>query len=127
MGRGRPRKETQATVLEQLVADGRALNVFRPEFLKCYEITAELIFEFNQRQAEYKNTGYATEVDSDGKIKKAPSVAILETLRKDILAYLNALGLTAAGYRRCQGTEPTEANGKFFSSLASILQKHDEK
>jgi P27 family predicted phage terminase small subunit len=78
------------------------LDIYKPEFDSIISIYTSLIDQYQQLERDFKkskfsvveNTGY-----SDNK-KKNPLVGSLESLRKDILAYSNALGLTPAGLKK---------------------------
>lgn len=83
-----------------------ALGIYKPEFDVTISVYAGLVEQYRALEKEFKktkftvieNTGY-----SDNK-KKAPIVATLENLRKDILSYSNALGLTPSGLKKISDT-----------------------
>jgi P27 family predicted phage terminase small subunit len=80
----------------------QALGIYKPEFDMTINIYSGLIDQYKQLEKEFKktkftvveNTGY-----SDNK-KKNPLVGSMESLRKDILSYSTALGLTPAGLKK---------------------------
>ena len=80
----------------------QALGIYKAEFDMTISIYAGLIDQYKQLEKEFKkskfsvveNTGY-----SDNK-KKNPLVGSMESLRKDILSYSTALGLTPAGLKK---------------------------
>lgn len=86
----------------QTVENMKRLGVYKPEFDITIGIYCSLVDQYKALEKEFKmskftvveETGY-----SDNK-KKHPIVGSLESLRKDILAYSNALGLTPAGLKK---------------------------
>jgi P27 family predicted phage terminase small subunit len=86
----------------QTIENMKKLGVYKPEFDTTIQIYCSLIDQYQTLEKNFKktkftvveNTGY-----SDNK-KKNPLVGSLESLRKDILAYSNALGLTPAGLKK---------------------------
>lgn len=86
----------------QTVENMKRLGVYKPEFDTTISIYCSLVDQYKALEKEFKlskfsvveETGY-----SDNK-KKHPIVGSLESLRKDILAYSNALGLTPAGLKK---------------------------
>lgn len=73
------------------------LGIYKPEFEPTIEIYAQLMIQLKALEAKYKKSKYQFEVPTSTGAKKAPIVTTLETLRKDILVYANALGLTPLG------------------------------
>ena len=79
-----------------------ALGVYKSEFEFTISIYAGLIEQYNALEKEFKKSKF-TVIEKTGysdNAKKSPMVATLENLRKDILAYSNALGLTPAGLKK---------------------------
>lgn len=77
--------------------DMKNLGIFKPEFAPQIEIYAQLMTQRDALEKKYKASGYEFQVQTTTGYKKAPIVTTLETLRKDILVYANALGLTPQG------------------------------
>lgn len=75
----------------------RELGVYKAEFDPIIELYSGLMAEYIALQAEYKKGGYKCSVPTATGEKKAPIVVTLESLRRDILSYANALGLTTVG------------------------------
>jgi P27 family predicted phage terminase small subunit len=99
----------------------QALGVYQPEFDITISIYAGLVEQYQQLERDFKkskftvveNTGY-----SDNK-KRNPLVASMESLRKDILQYSNALGLTPAGLKKIKDKagEPKKKQSKLEMAL----------
>lgn len=97
------------------------LGIYKPEFDLTINIYAGLIDQYKQLEKDFKkskfsvveNTGY-----SDNK-KKNPLVGSMESLRKDILAYSNALGLTPSGLKKIK--EKAGDENKKLSKLEMAL------
>jgi phage terminase small subunit len=98
-----------------------ALGIYKPEFDMTIEIYAGLIDQYQQLEKDFKKSKF-TVVEKTGysdNSKKSPMVNTLESLRKDILAYSNALGMTPAGLKKINdGMKPTQ---KAASKLESAL------
>lgn len=80
----------------------QALNVYKPEFDTTIERYVKLSKEFQKLYTEYEDSGFQFEIETEKGTKKAPIVGILETLRRDILAIENSLGLTPMGLLKLQ-------------------------
>ena len=79
-----------------------ALGVYKPEFDNTIAIYSGLIEQYQALEKEFKKSKFMV-VEKTGysdNAKKSPMVATLESLRKDILAYSNALGLTPSGLKK---------------------------
>jgi P27 family predicted phage terminase small subunit len=78
------------------------LGIYKPEFDITIKIYCGLVDQYEQLEKQFKKskftvveeTGYA-----DNK-KKHPLVGSMESLRKDILVYATALGLTPQGLKK---------------------------
>lgn len=80
----------------------KQLGVYKPEFNMTIQIYCSLIDQYNALEKDFKKSKF-TVVEKTGysdNTKKNPLVGSLESLRKDILAYSNALGLTPAGLKK---------------------------
>lgn len=72
----------------------KKLNVYKPEFSPLIDIYAGLRSQYDTLMEKWEQQGFDPEVETmQGGTKKAPIVATLETLRKDILAYSDRLCL----------------------------------
>lgn len=86
----------------QIKENMKRLEIYKPEFDMTISIYASLIDQYQQLEKEFRKSKFTVVEEtgySDNK-KKHPIVGSLESLRKDILAYSNALGLTPAGLKR---------------------------
>lgn len=96
----------------------KKLGVHKPQYNRLINIYAELVEQYNKLTKEFEDGGYQYEVSTDqGGKKKAPIVATLETLRKDILAYSDRLCLNPKSLE----TVTAETGGK--SKLAAVLNE----
>ena len=96
--------------------DMKSLGIFKPEFAPMIEVYSQLMTQYDALTKEFKKSGYQFEVNTSTGSKKAPIVTTLETLRKDILNYVNTLGLTPLGLLK--------ANDKAFNiAKKSELEK----
>ena len=80
----------------------QALGIYKPEFNAAISIYAGLIEQYSVLEREFRKSKF-TVLEKTGysdNAKKSPIVATLENLRKDILSYSNALGLTPAGLKK---------------------------
>lgn len=80
----------------------KMLDIYKPEFDMTISIYASLLDQYQQLEKDFRKSKFTVAEDtgySDNK-KKSPIVGSLESLRKDILAYSNALGLTPAGLKK---------------------------
>jgi phage terminase small subunit len=111
-----PSKET---IKRATITDMKKLGVYKPQYNRLIDIYAELVHQYFTLNDEFEKGAYQYEVETDqGGKKKAPIVATLKTLRKDILAYSDRLCLNP------QSMKATKINsGKKKSSLASVLEK----
>jgi P27 family predicted phage terminase small subunit len=84
--------------------DMKSLGIYKPEFDITINMYCGLVEQYEAIQKDFKkskftvveNTGY-----SDNK-KKSPVIVSMESLRKDILTYATALGLTPQGLKKLQ-------------------------
>lgn len=111
-----PKLPTKETIKRSTIADMKALGVHKPQYNRLINIYSDLVFLYNESMQEFEESGrvYETETAAGGS-KKSPMVAALETLRKDILAYSDRLGLNPKALE----TITAEQAGK--SKLASVL------
>lgn len=82
------------TIKKNTIAAMKKLGVYKPEYDPVIDIYAELSEQYKRLTSEYKKSEYKfEETTMQGGSKKAPIVATLESLRKDILAYSDRLCL----------------------------------
>lgn len=107
---------TKATIKRNTISHMKALGVFKPQYDRIIDIYAELCEQYDKLTKEFIKGGYDFEVSTaQGGAKKAPIVATLESLRKDILAYSDRLCLNPKSIE----TVTTEKATK--SKLVSVL------
>lgn len=115
MARQRASKET---VKRATIADMKKLGIHKPEYNRLIDIYAELVAQYGEITEEFERSGYQYQVETDqGGKKKAPIVATLETLRKDILAYSDRLCLNP------KALETVTAETANKSKLAQVLSE----
>jgi len=113
-------RASKKTVMQQTIEDMKKLGTYKPEYNRIIEIYAELVEQYAKLSKEFRKSGYQYEVATDqGGTKKAPIVATLEGLRKDILAYADRLCLNPKALENV-----TAEKGK-QSALAAALRELD--
>lgn len=112
-----PRKAiAKETIKKNTIDNMKKLGVYKPEYDRIIDIYAELSEQYERITEIFIKSGYDYEVETmQGGKKKAPIVATLETLRKDILAYSDRLCLNPKSLE----TVTTESTNK--SKLAQVL------
>lgn len=108
-------------VANQVKMNMEALGVYKPEFDLTIDIYSGLIEQYQQLEKDFKKSKFKV-VEKTGysdNSKKSPMVNTLESLRKDILAYSNALGLTPAGLKKIN--DSIQSKTKTVSKLESAL------
>ena len=107
---------TKETIKRATIRDMKALGTHKPEYNRLIDTYADLVAQYCEINQRFKNSDYAFQVPTaDGGSKKAPIVATLETLRKDILAYSDRLCLNPKSFE----TVTVEVSNK--SKLDSVL------
>lgn len=81
----------------------RKMGTYRREYEQTVSILAQMMEQYAELTERFEASGLQYEVSTGAGTKKAPIVTTLESLRRDILAYLSALGLTPAGARKIEG------------------------
>jgi phage terminase small subunit len=111
-------------IINQTKENMIALDIYKPEFDTTISIYAGLVEQYQAIEKEFKKSKF-TVVEKTGysdNAKKSPMVASLESLRKDILAYSNALGLTPAGLKKIQekSMKSTKPKSKLETALMNF-------
>ncbi len=114
-------------VLSEIKRDCKKLGIYKIEFLKAYKMTADLIVQYETAKEQFKESGYQTVVVSGDKFQKNPIINVLESLRKDILNYLNAIGLTASSFKKFDELQTDSDDSTLVTNLAKLLNKYDGK
>lgn len=112
------KRATKETIKRATIRDMKSLGTHKPEYNRLIDIYAELVEQYLVLTEEFQRTGYQYEVSTDqGGSKKAPIVATLENLRKDILAYSDRLCLNP------KSLETVTAETGKKSVLATVLKE----
>lgn len=113
---------TKETIKRATIADMKKLGVHKSQYNRLIDIYAELVEQYLILTDEFQQNGYQYEVSTDqGGKKKAPIVATLETLRKDILAYSDRLCLNP------KSLETVTAETGKKSALATVLKNLEKE
>ncbi len=79
---------------KKTIKDMKKLAVYKPEYDPIIDIYSELREQYFILTQKFKDSNYNFEVETmQGGAKKAPIVATLESLRKDIITYSDRLCL----------------------------------
>ena len=99
------------TIKKNTIESMKKLGTYKREYDPVIDIYSELSEQYNRLTVKFKDSNYEKfEVDTaDGGSKKSPLVSTLESLRKDILQYASALGLTP---KASAAAEPTKKKRK---------------
>lgn len=93
------RGETIRELFDDTVNQMKTLGVYRSEYDGMIGIYAQLREQYDILTERFENSRYRINTKSaQGGLKKAPIVATLESLRKDILAYSDRLCLNPKSY-----------------------------
>lgn len=113
---------TKESIKRRTIKDMQELGVHKPQFNKLIDIYAGLVHQYLEALEEFEAGGcvYEVETGAGGK-KKAPIVATLETLRKDILQYSDRLCLNPSAFKTAK---PDDESKK--SKLAEVLSALEE-
>ena len=88
------RVKNKKSIKNETIKNMQKLGVYKPEFDPIIDHYAEMNEHYLIINEKFKNSSYEFQTTTaDGGKKKAPIVATLETLRKDILAYSDRLCL----------------------------------
>ena len=115
-----PRK-TETNYRLQIQRRMERLGTYKEEYEGAIEILARLQRQYDALDKKFEGDGYPFEVETAQGTKKAPIVTTLESLRKDILSYMNALGLTPK--MGMQIDAPAKDAQKKKSPLAAALEQ----
>ncbi|MEG2101429.1 MAG: P27 family phage terminase small subunit [Flavobacterium sp.] len=96
------------------------LGVYKAEYDTIIDIYSELMEQYERLTKTYKESKYKIdEATADGGSKKAPIVATLESLRRDILQYSDRLCLNPKS-NQADGKERKKRPSSLASALSSI-------
>jgi len=107
---------TKETIKRRTIADMKALGIYKKQYGRLIDIYSGLVHQYLTLNKKFEDGGYQVQVTTDqGSPKKAPIIATLENLRKDILAYSDRLCLNP------KALENVTAEKEQKSKLASVL------
>lgn len=113
------------TTFKKVKENMESLGIYQPEFDIAIKIYIGLIKQYNQLEKQLKQANFnvTEQTGYSDNNKKSPLITTMESLRKDILAYSNALGLTPSALKRIndQKVQPT----KEPSTLEKVLMHLD--
>ena len=94
----------------QVTEHMKKLEIYQPEFDIMISIYCGLVDQYRELEKTFKKQKFTVVEDtgySDNK-KKNPVILSMESLRKDILSYATALGLTPQGLKKLQKDKSTK-------------------
>ena len=107
---------TKETIKRQTIADMKALGIHKKQYNRLVDIYSGLVHQYLTLNKKFEDGDYQVQSTTDqGSPKKAPIIATLENLRKDILAYSDRLCLNP------KALENVTAEKEQKSKLASVL------
>src|SRR5690554_596666 len=96
----------------------KALGIHKKEYNRLIDIYSSLVHQYLTLNKKFEDGDYQVQATTDqGSPKKAPIVATLENLRKDILAYSDRLCLNP------KSLETVTAETTQKSKLAQVLSE----
>lgn len=112
------KRPTKETIKRATIKDMKKLGTYKPEYNRLISIYAELVEQYGILTQRFIDGDFAFQTPTaDGGFKKAPIVATLENLRKDILAYSDRLCLNP------KSLETVMAETEQKSKLAQVLSE----
>ena len=100
-----------------------AAGTYRKEYDPAIKNLTRMQKQYDVLEKKFAAAGYPFEVETEQGTKKAPIVTTLEALRRDILAYMNALGFTPMGMKRLEGEKQTSGKKEEKDPLAALLEQ----
>ena len=93
----------------QTIESMKSLGIYKPEYDQTIAIYAGLIDQYQVMEKEFKkNKLKLINSNNPNAMKPDQIIRSLEKLRKDILAYSSALGLTPSALKRITSGQPPE-------------------
>ena len=99
----------------------KSLGLYRKEYEPAILTLADISRQYDVLTSRFAAGGYQFAELTETGSKKAPIVTTLESLRKDKLSYMNALGLTPRGAVQTDSVTPKKE--KKASALAAAFEK----
>lgn len=110
---------TKETIKRRTIDDMKKLGIYKKEYNRLIDIYSGLVHQYLILNQKFEDEDYEVQVESaQGGPKKAPIVAALENLRKDILAYSDRLCLNPKSLENV--TAEREQKSKLESVLNSL-------
>jgi phage terminase small subunit len=110
------------SIKKNTISDMQKLGVYKAEYDPIINIYCEMREQYERLTKDYKDSDYNfKEKTSDGGSKKAPIVATLENLRKDILQYSDRLKLNPKAFM-----DDVDKGKKKTSKLGAVLSSLDK-
>ena len=107
---------TKETIKRRTISDMKELGIYKKQYNRLIDIYSGMIHQYLTLNKKFEDGDYQVEATTDqGSPKKAPIIATLENLRKDILAYSDRLCLNP------KSLENVTAEKEQKSTLASVL------
>lgn len=107
-------------IFETTVDRMKSLGIYREEFDGTIQIYAQLVEQYSILTDRFERGKYKIQSQSaQGGLKKAPIVATLESLRKDILSYSNVLCLNPKAFGE-QGVKDAPKVSKLDAALGRL-------
>ena len=98
-------------------------GTYRKDYDTALKNLTRMQKQYDVLEKKFAEDGYPFEVDTEQGTKKAPIVTTLEALRRDILAYMNALGFTPMGMKRLEGEKPAAGKKEEKDPFAALLEQ----
>ena len=120
-----PKRETDDQVqgiIKDTIQKMESLGVYRTEYDATIQVYAELRDQYTKLTERFEKSEYKIQTKSaQGGMKKAPIVATLEALRKDILTYSDRLCLNPKAFDSMSIKAPLPQ-----SKLAAALEEAED-
>jgi phage terminase small subunit len=98
-------------------------GTYRKEYDQALKNLTQMQKQYETLSKKFAEAGYPFEVQTEQGTKKAPIVTTLEALRRDILAYMNALGFTPLGMKRLDSQMTHGKPAEEKDPLEELLEK----
>ena len=98
-------------------------GTYRKEYDQALKNLTQMQKQYDELSKRFAKAGYPFEVQTEQGTKKAPIVTTLEALRRDILAYMNALGFTPLGMKRLDSQMTHGKTAEEKDPLEELLEK----
>lgn len=110
-------------VKQKTIADMRLLGTYKDEFDDMITTYAQVKVQYDQIFERFLNSGMASQVKSSGGAKKAPLVAQLEELRKQMASLSDRLGLNPQALDRIKNQATVKAKTGLEAALEKIADR----